>query len=92
MSEDNGTMSASPAFPPSADGFAKVSSLDPARWGWVTASEAAAELGVTPQAIRRAAREGRIIARRPAWLGKWLVPSSEIERILAEGMGVRRED
>ena len=89
MSEDNGTMSASTAFPPSADGFAKVSQLDPARHGWLTASEAAEEIGVTPQAVRRAAREGRIIARRPAWLGKWLVPASEVERILAEGMGVR---
>lgn len=87
MSEDN--MSASPALPPSADGFAKVSQLDPARHGWLTASEAAEEIGVTPQAVRRAAREGRIIARRPAWLGKWLVPASEVERILAEGMGVR---
>ncbi len=90
MSEDN--MSASPAVPLSADACTKVSQLDPARWGWLSASEAAAELGITPQAVRKAAREGRIIARRPAWLGKWLVPSSEIERILAEGMGVRHED
>lgn len=92
MSEDSITLSASPAVPLSADGFAKVSQLDPARWGWLSASEAAAELGITPQAVRKAAREGRIIARRPAWLGKWLVPSSEVERILAEGKGVRRED
>lgn len=92
MSKDNSTLSASPALPPSADGCAKVSQLDPARWGWLTASEAAAELGVTPQAVRKAAREGRIIARRPAWLGKWLVPSSEVERILDEDKGVRRED
>ena len=92
MSEDNSTPSASPAFPLSADGSAKVSQLDPARWGWMTASEAAAELGCTAQAVRKAAREGRIIARRPAWLGKWLVPSGEVERILAEERGMRRED
>lgn len=84
MSKDNSTQSASPAFSPSA--------LDPHAHGWLSASEAAAELGVTPQAVRKAAREGRILARRPAWLGKWLVPSAEIERILAEGRGVRRED
>ena len=92
MSKDNSTLSASSAVSLSADGCAKVSQLDPARWGWLSAAEAAAELGITPQAVRKAAREGRIIARRPAWLGKWLVPSAEIERILAEGRGVRRED
>ena len=62
----------------------RISLLDPARYGWMTAEEAGVALGVTPQAIRRACREGRIEGRRPLWLGKWLVPSCEIRRLLEE--------
>ena len=75
------------ASPLSADACTRISLLDPARWGWMTCQEAAQALGVTPQAIRRAAREGRILARRPSWLGKWLVPSCEVERLLEQGEG-----
>ena len=69
---------------PLSEASTRISLLNPSRWGWLTAEEAGEALGVTAQAIRRAAREGRIAARRPSWLGKWLVPSSEIQRLLAE--------
>jgi hypothetical protein len=42
----------------------------------MTTSQAAAAAGVTPNAIRRAAREGRLAARRPA--GRWLTDAASV--------------
>lgn len=68
----------------SADPSTNISQLNPSKWGWWTCQELASELGVSVYAVRRDARNGRIVARKPSWLGYWLIPAVEVKRLLEQ--------
>jgi len=63
--------------------------LDPSGSGVVTAADVAASVGRPLRTVQRWAHEGRIRAFKPSWCRSWLVPASEVERLVAEG--VRRD-
>ena len=67
----------------------KLSTLDPSAHGWATVADVAQALGVTARAVQKACQAGRIAARKPAWAKGWLIPSSELDRLI-EAEGVRR--
>ena len=67
----------------------KLAQLDPGAHGWATAAEVAEALGLTVRAIQKAAQQGRIVARKPRWSKGWLIPLSELDRLI-EAEGVRR--
>lgn len=69
---------------PSADPSTDISQLNPSKWGWWTCQELAKELGVSVHTIRDRAQSGRIVARKPGWLGHWLIPAVEVERLLKQ--------
>ena len=66
-----------------------LSQLDPSAHGWATVADVAQALGITPRAVCKACQAGRIMARKPAWAKGWLIPASELDR-LVEAEGVRR--
>ena len=68
----------------SKDPSTNISQLNPRKWGWWTCKELASELGVPVDTIRDRALNGRIIARKPAWLGYWLIPAVEVKRLLEQ--------
>ena len=67
-----------------ADPSTDISQLNPSKWGWWTCQELAKELGVSVHTIRDGAKNGRIVARKPAWLGCWLIPLVEVQRLLEQ--------
>lgn len=56
---------------------------------WVSVTEAARRIGVTPGAIRTACRVGRIDARRAVGGGDWLIDPIELSRFAEGRLGVR---
>ena len=46
--------------------------------GYVSVPEAAADLGVEPQAIRRLIRDGELPAKKE--IGRWIIPASEVDK------------
>lgn len=67
----------------------KLSRLDPSAHGWLSTSEVAEALGISCRAVCKACQSGRITARKTAWCKGWLIPSSELDRLI-EAEGVRR--
>ena len=68
----------------SADPSTNLRQLNPSKWGWWTCRELANELGLPVRTIRDRARSGSILARKPAWLGYWLIPAVEVQRLLEQ--------
>ncbi len=68
----------------SADPSTDIIQLNPSKWGWWTCRELAKELGVSVNSVQRDAQKGRIVARKPAWLGCWLIPAVEVQRLLEQ--------
>lgn len=68
----------------------KIALLDPSAHGWATVAEVAEALGVTPRAVQKACQAGRIAARKPHWSKGWLIPFSELDRLI-DAEGVRHD-
>jgi hypothetical protein len=56
---------------------------------WLSVTEAARRVGVTPGAIRTACRVGRLDARRAVGGGDWLIDPIELSRFAESRLGVR---
>ncbi|WP_368834152.1 helix-turn-helix domain-containing protein [Mycobacterium intracellulare] len=69
-----------PNASPDANYFApQADCVDDAGYASIGTGEAARILGVTPNAVRDAARRGRIRATRPR--GRWIYPAAAIEQL-----------
>lgn len=51
-----------------------------------TVAEAAQHLRVDPEAVRRRIRRQKLMATRPAGAKAWLIPESELKRVVNGGI------